>query len=227
MLKKVYLKYIKIKMDKFLFNTLLQEFWKRYIQELKENIPLYILKNLNPKFEIRDYQKEAFSRFQCYFDNSFEWKKQPIHLLYNMATWSWKTFVMASLILELYEKWYRNFLFFVNSTNIIEKTKDNFLNSLSSKYLFSEKIEFNGKIVKIKEVNNFSISNKEDININFTTIQALHTDLNFIRENGLSYEDFKDNKVVLLSDEAHHLNSLTKKKLNKTQEEEKNLGNLQ
>jgi type III restriction enzyme len=57
-----------------------------------------------------------------------------------MATGSGKTLIMAGLILYLYEKGYRNFLFFVNATTIIEKTKDNFLNNLSIKYLFSQKI---------------------------------------------------------------------------------------
>ena len=28
-----------------------------------KNIPLYINKNLNPKFEMRKYQEEAFARF--------------------------------------------------------------------------------------------------------------------------------------------------------------------
>lgn len=32
---------------------------------------------------------------------------------------------MAGLIIYLYEKGYHNFLFFVNATNIIEKTKIN------------------------------------------------------------------------------------------------------
>ena len=53
-----------------------------------------------------------------------------------MATGSGKTLVMAGLIIYLYEQGYRNFLFFVNSTNIIEKTRDNFFNTTSSKYLF-------------------------------------------------------------------------------------------
>jgi type III restriction enzyme len=64
--------------------------------------------------------------------------------------------------------------------------------------------------VKIKEVSNFSISLDEDINIKFTTIQGLHTDLNFLKENGLSYNDFIEKKLVILSDEAHHINSNTK-----------------
>ena len=175
-----------------------------------KNIPLYITKNLNSKFEMREYQKEALARFWYYFSD-YPKKQTPIHLLLNMATWSWKTFVMASLILELYEKWYRNFLFFVNSTNIIEKTKDNFLNNNYSKYLFNNKINFDWKIVKIKEVSNFSKTKSDYINIKFTTIQGLHSDLNSIKEDWLSYEDFEDNKIVILSDEAHHINSITKK----------------
>jgi type III restriction enzyme len=83
-----------------------------------------------------------------YYLNDYKNKKLPISLLYNMATWSGKTFVMAWIILALYEKGYRNFLFFVNSTNIIEKTKDNFLNNLSIKYLFNQKITINNKVIK-------------------------------------------------------------------------------
>src|SRR5699024_6374685 len=36
-------------------------------------------------------------------------------------------------------------------------------------------------------------------------------DLMYPTENGLSIDDFGDEKVVLLSDEAHHVNTLTKK----------------
>ena len=52
-----------------------------------------------------------------------------------MATGSGKTLIMAGAIIYLYKQGYRNFLFFVNSTNIINKTRENFLNPLSSKYL--------------------------------------------------------------------------------------------
>ena len=48
---------------------------------------------------------------------------------------------MAGLILYLYQQGYRNFLFFVNSTNIIDKTRDNFLNDTSVKYLFNKSFE--------------------------------------------------------------------------------------
>jgi type III restriction enzyme len=52
---------------------------------LDKNTPLNISKNLNQNFQIRPYQKEAFSRF-LYYINDFKNKKIPIHLLYNMAT---------------------------------------------------------------------------------------------------------------------------------------------
>ena len=117
---------------------------------------------------------------------------------------------MAGLILYLYEKGYRNFLFFVNSTNVIEKTKDNFLNSLSSKYLFSKTIRFGTKRVSVSPVVNFEGVFGNDINICFTTIQKLHSDLTTEKENALTYEDFKNKEIVLLADEAHHINTSTK-----------------
>jgi len=95
-------------------------------------------KLLRRMFDLRPYQEEAFARFFHCLDNDFPGKEWPLHFLFNMATGSGKTLIMAGLILYLYEKGYRNFLFFVNSTNIIEKTKDNFLNPLSSKFLFAE-----------------------------------------------------------------------------------------
>jgi len=168
-----------------------------------------IIQNLNPKFELREYQKEAIGRFDFYF-NGYQKRQFPAQLLFHMATGSGKTLIMAANILQLYKQGYRNFIFFVNSVNIVEKTKDNFLNPLSEKYLFAPKIKFNGKEVFIKEVQNFEAASAEDINILFTTIQGLHIRLNFPRENALTYEDFIDKEIVLISDEAHHLQTITK-----------------
>lgn len=178
---------------------------------LKKDVPSEVLDNLNPKFKLRPYQDEAFGRF-FYYMNSYPEKLTPTHLLFNMATGSGKTLVMAGLILYLYKQGYRNFLFFVNTTNIIEKTKDNFLNGESSKYLFNEKISIDGKFVNIKQVENFEGVSLDDINICFTTIQKLHTDLHNERENSITYDDFKDKKIVLLSDESHHIQTKTKQK---------------
>lgn len=175
----------------------------------KVDIPNYITDNL--KFKIRPYQIEAFKRYIYVDMEDFEEKPQkPIHLLYNMATGSGKTLIMAGLMLYLYEKGYRNFLFFVNSNNIINKTKDNFLNPQASKYLFSNKIAVGANDVLIKEVENFEEADNENINIKFTTIQQLHIDLNNTKENSVTYEDFESRKIVLIADEAHHLSSATR-----------------
>ena len=191
----------------FLYDTLVQEFGKREIA--RTEVPNYIIDNL--KYGIRPYQKESFQRYILCHNEDFDGKpNKPFHLLYNMATGSGKTLVMAGLMLYLYEKGYRNFLFFVNSNNIINKTKDNFLNPQASKYLFSKKIVVDGKEVLIKEVDNFEEADEQNININFTTIQQLHLDLNNTKENSVTYEDFRDKKIVLFADEAHHLSSGTR-----------------
>lgn len=193
----------------FLYETLVQEFGKREIARIP--VPNYISDNLKPGFGQRPYQIESFQRYILCHNEDFAGKpRKPFHLLYNMATGSGKTLVMAGLMLYLYEKGYRNFLFFVNSNNIIKKTKDNFLNPQASKYLFNDKIVVDGREVYIKETDTFESADDKNINIKFTTIQQLHIDLNNTKENSVTYEDFKDKKMVLIADEAHHLSSATK-----------------
>ena len=188
----------------------------------RDKIDNTILDNLRLSSEIRPYQKETFGRF-IYYLTEYQARPKgiPIQLLFHMATGSGKTLIMAGLIVYLYKKGYRNFLFFVNSTNIIEKTRDNFLNPNSSKYLFvpNKGISIDGRQIRIKEVENFQSVNQDDINIVFSTIQGLHANLNTPRENAVTYEDFEDKKIVLISDEAHHLNVETKKgnKLSQTE----------
>ncbi|MBQ8997173.1 MAG: DEAD/DEAH box helicase family protein [Clostridium sp.] len=185
------------------------------------SIPDYILDNLSPMFKMRDYQKDAFEYFLTYIENDKLSKNKQTHLLFHMATGAGKTYIMAGSIICLYNKGYRNFLFFVNTNNIIEKTKDNFLNTKSSKYLFNEYMVINGEKVSINIVDNFDDSIDDCINIKFTTIQQLHIDLNNHKENSLTVNDFEDRKIVLISDESHHVNSDTKKKLT-NDEKEKN-----
>ena len=176
------------------------------------NVPNSIAGNLRPGYGQRPYQIEAFKRYIYLDQEDFEEKPhKPYHLLYNMATGSGKTLIMAGLMLYLYEKGYRNFLFFVNSKNIIKKTKDNFLNPQANKYLFNNKIVIDGREVIIKEVENFEEADTENINIKFTTIQQLHIDLNNTKENSLTFEDFENREIVLIADEAHHLSSGTKR----------------
>jgi len=177
---------------------------------LKKEIPDSMVQNLNPQYELRGYQVEAFARFFHCYKNDFPGKTSPLHFLFNMATGSGKTLIMAGLILYLYEQGYRNFLFFVNYTNIIEKTKDNFLNPASIKYLFNVEINIGNRRVRVTPVENFEAVNPSDINICFTTIQKLHSDLTSEKENALTFEDLRKHKVVLIADEAHHINVQTK-----------------
>ena len=193
---------------KFLHEILTGEFGKRGIEAV--NLPKSVNENL--KFTIREYQKEAFKRFILLYENDFNGKPQlPLHTMFNMATGSGKTLVMAGLMLYLFEKGYKNFIFFVNSDNIIKKTKENFLNANSSKYLFTERIFINSKEIFIKECENFEgIQNENEINIKFCTIQKLHSDLNLPKENAVTFEDLADRNIVLIADEAHHLSADTK-----------------
>lgn len=190
------------------------------------NVPDFITSNL--AHELRPYQAEAIGRYEFYLDKDQNNRLLPIQLLFNMATGSGKTLIMAGLMLDLYRRGYRDFIFFVNSNNIIEKTRSNFLDQTSIKYLFNEQIVIDGKQVDIQEVNNFSESRKDAINIVFTTIQGLHTDLNNPRENRLTYDEIAEHNVVLISDEAHHINASTKskKELEVDKTWERTIGNI-
>ena len=175
--------------------------------------PKCIESTINNRFAIRDYQRIAFAYF-IYYNEKYKKKIIPMHLLFHMATGSGKTLMMAGLMLYLYSKGYRDFIFFVNNLNIIDKTRDNFLNFSieNSKYLFEEVISIDSNRLSVNEIENLYDSSDGCINIIFTTIQQLHSDLNNPKENRLSFGDFEDRKIVLLSDEAHHIQAKTKKK---------------
>ncbi len=178
-------------------------------------LPTHITSNL--KKELRDYQKQAIYN---YLEKRQSHPTQK-HFMFEMATGSGKTLVMAGLILECYKQGYQNFIFFVNSTSILEKTKLNFTDSVSSKYLFSENININDENTEIKSINNLNESHNSAINIYFSTIQGLFSLFTKAKENAITLEDLKDQKLVFLADEAHHLNTETKKKLNDSEASEK------
>ncbi|WP_080250177.1 DEAD/DEAH box helicase family protein [Helicobacter pylori] len=178
-------------------------------------LPTHITSNL--KKELRDYQKQAIHH---YLEKRQSNPTQK-HFMFEMATGSGKTLVMAGLILECYKQGYQNFIFFVNSTSILEKTKLNFTDSVSSKYLFSETIHINDENTEIKSINNLNESHDNAINIYFSTIQGLFSLFTKAKENAITLEDLKDQKLVFLADEAHHLNTETKKKLSGAEFSEK------
>lgn len=171
-----------------------------------------VVGNFNEAIILRPYQEEALGRFFYYLE-SFQKKKKPVHLLFNMATGSGKTNIMAGTILFLYQQGYRNFIFFTRLDQIVAKTRINFMSRTSDKYAFAEKILIDGKEVNIKEVNNFDGVNLEDINIFFTTTAGLHNLMLVAKENQMSLESIRSLKVVLLADEAHNLSVETNKKL--------------
>ncbi|MCQ2862726.1 DEAD/DEAH box helicase family protein [Helicobacter pylori] len=179
------------------------------------DLPTHITSNL--KKELRDYQKQAIDNYL----EKRQFNPTQKHFMFEMATGSGKTLVMAGLILECYKQGYQNFIFFVNSTSILEKTKLNFTDSVSSKYLFSENININDKNIEIKSINNLNESHNNAINIYFSTIQGLFSLFTRTKENAITIEDLKDQKLVFLADEAHHLNTETKKKLNDSEASEK------
>ena len=187
------------------------------IQDIVDNykrVNYEYIENLNKKFIIRPYQYECFARFE-YEYNLWEKKQQrninfTKHLFFNLATGSGKTFIMAENILFLYEQGYRNFIFFVHQNAILNKTKDNFLNKNSNKYLFAQDIIFNSKRVHIREVETFANTPTDDINILFTTCADLHNNITTPQENKMSLESLKNTKIVMLADEAHHLMANTK-----------------
>ena len=174
-----------------------------------KELPDYIPTNLNPTFELRPYQENAFRNFITFYES--DKRPNPTQVLFHMATGSGKTLIMAGLIIYLYKLGYRNFLFFVNLDNIVQKTKDNFLNAASAKYLFAEQIVIDGETIKINEVSNFQGTSPDAINICFTTTQGLHSDMWSVKEGAPSFDDFSEVKTVLISDEAHHLNVDTRK----------------
>ena len=182
------------------------------------SLPEMIKPNLNPAFEMRPYQKRAFENFVFWFEDTKNPRPKPSQVLFHMATGSGKTLIMAGLMLYLYKKGYRDFLFFVNLSNIVQKTKENFLNAQSGKFLFATEINIDGETVPVKEVRNFQDSDPKAINICFTTTQGLHSDIHNTKENAVTIEDFSERNVVLISDEAHHLNADTRK-VNKEEEE--------
>lgn len=188
----------------FLYDEIVTEFGRQGL--VAEGTPQVVVSNLQHR--IRPYQHEAFARF-ILWQRAFASHRTP-HLLFNMATGSGKTLVMAGLMLLLYEQGWRNFLFFVHRKSIIQKTKVNFLEQAAYKYLFTDLINVGGREVTIREVDNFADARENCINIKFTSTNQLHRDLTSNKENGITLDDLAEHKIAIIADEAHNLNVQTK-----------------
>lgn len=198
------------RIDQDLFNT-----------EISWQLPDFIKNNMVHTF--RFYQEDALRYFH-YSQTLDTFKYDDInHVLFNMATGSGKTDLMAGLILYLYERHnYQNFLFLVNTKGVLNKTIDNLINKTSDKYLFTNNIEINGERIIIMKVDKFPQNpNPNTIYIKLTTVQSIKSDLFTVKENITTINDFKDNKVVILGDEAHHYSASTKSLRGEKKEKEK------
>src|SRR6056300_567922 len=189
-------------------------------ESILPEIPEAISNNL--KHNRWPLQEEAFKNFLFYEnikegsnnDNvpnvEFVKKDEPTHLMFNMATGSGKTMLMAACILHYMNLGYRKFLFITNQTNILDKTEENLINKLHQKYLFDDQLMINSERVELKKVDSFSKTKNYEIRIE--TIQSLHLDLQESnqRENINSLQDLNDLDLVILADEAHHFNVMAK-----------------
>lgn len=187
------------KLDQSLFND-----------QITWTTPSYINENLVHTF--RYYQNDALRYFH-YTQSSSEFKFRNInHVLFNMATGSGKTDLMAGLILYLYkEHGYQNFLFLVNTNGVLNKTIDNLTNKTSDKYLYRQQIDIEGNRIDIRKVDFFpKFQSKNTIYLKLTTVQSVASDIFTQKENAMGKEDYARHKVVILGDEAHHYSASTK-----------------
>ncbi|EMT3145446.1 DEAD/DEAH box helicase family protein [Neisseria gonorrhoeae] len=191
---------------------------KSMLEEMEQTdffaLPEFVSNNL--KYPFFEWQKSALENFVI-FDRTSKLKdfpdikNRPTHLLFNMATGAGKTMMIAALILYYFEKGYRHFLFFVNKNNIVYKTENNFIDPTHPKFLFTEKISQGDTVIPIRKVETFS-QYSDGIEIKFTSIQKLYNDIHTERENQTTLADLHELNLVILGDEAHHLNAQTKGK---------------
>ena len=176
----------------------------------KQVVGEYIASNL--KHQLFEWQQQALQNFLAYQEHKQQLSKNSYtHLMFNLATGSGKTLLMAATMLYYYKQGYRNFLFFVDQNNIINKTEQNLANKYHPKYLFKPDIVIDNKLIEIKKVENFSNCQDGVLEIKFTTIHKFYHDIHNEKENSNTLADLHQKNIVMLADEAHHLNANTKK----------------
>lgn len=208
---------ISVTLDDFLFNKIEND--PAYIAwQADFTVPEYITDNLSKT--LREYQVKALEHFIWLYETD---RVRAKHVLFNMATGTGKTLIMAAAVLYLYAQGYRNFLFLVYRDNIIQQAIKNFTDYKFEKYLFNPKgVRINGCNVPIKRVESIVDSDRNAINFLFFSTQLLYGRLHNDRENGLTLSDFVKNDVVILADEAHSLNVDTRSKNKSEATEAKN-----
>lgn len=178
-------------------------------------IPDYITSNISRT--LRPYQEQAVKTFIYLYEKDHSKAK---HLLFNMATGTGKTLVMACCVLYLYTKGYRNFLFLVHQVQIETQAINNFTVQSFEKYYFNPKgVKINGHRVQINRINNIQDSQRNAINFLFFSTSLLYNRLKEDKENGLTMEDFGSHDIVVIADEAHRLNVDTRRRTKADEED--------
>lgn len=194
--------------------------------QLDWQTPEYLTQNMVHTFR---YYQDAALRFFHYSqtDETFRFRNVN-HVLFNMATGSGKTDLMAGLILYLYqEHGYQNFLFLVNTNGVLNKTIDNLTNQTSDKYLYTPNIEIDGERVEIRQVETFpKTQSKNIIYLKLATVQRVAADIYTQKENSMGEEDYARDKIVILGDEAHHYSASTKSEKETEQSWEKAISTI-
>lgn len=190
--------------EKYLFEEIKSKAFDLGIS--KSKIPLYLVDNL--KHDFWWWQTNAIENFLIFQEiKEKEVVNEPTHLMFNLATGTGKTMIMAALILYYYQNGYRHFIFFVNQNNIVDKTENNFINKNHTKYEFKQNIIINDKIINIRKVETFDST--DDIQIKFTSIHKLHNDVYLAKENSVTLLELQKRDLVMIGDEAHHFNAAT------------------
>ena len=149
--------------EKYLYEQLESNAYKLRILSPEPSEYSYITNNI--KFPLFDWNKNALEKFLTFQKiKEVEQNINATHLMFNMATGSGKTVIMASLILYYYKLGYRNFIFFVNQNNIVGKTENNLIDTNHNKYLYNQSIVIDDKKIIIKKVDVFS-NQTDDIEI--------------------------------------------------------------
>lgn len=195
-------------------------------EQLDWETPEYITNNMVHTFR---YYQDAALRFFHYAQTDAAFRFRNVnHVLFNMATGSGKTDLMAGLILYLYqEHGYQNFLFLVNTNGVLNKTIDNLTNQSSEKYLYTPTIEIDGERIEIRQVETFpKTQSKNTIYLKLATVQRIAADIYTQKENSMGEEDYARDKTVILGDEAHHYSASTKSEKETEQSWEKAISTI-
>jgi len=159
------------------------------------------------------------------YEKSFAKEEIPFYG-FEMATGSGKTLLIGALIIYLFKtENYKNFLIITPSTEIYKKTINN-LDVMSKKSIFSQSIEFKFNVVNGDNFINKSSNYDEDSDFNVfifniqkffeRTTGILKVDKEWEESywkdklgNTITFREFlKSNRLVIITDEAHHYQNI-------------------